>query len=109
MSGSRAIWEVARRELVERSRSRALRISIVLVLVLAVGGADRRAAREGQGTPTDDVGLVGSRAAATAPALRLEARAAGRHIRLHRLGSVAAASAPCATAAWTSLWSTDRG
>ena len=39
MSGRRAIWEVARRELVERSRSRAMRISVVLVLVLAVGGA----------------------------------------------------------------------
>jgi ABC-2 type transport system permease protein len=91
MRARRAIWEVARRELVERSRSRALRISFVLVLVLAVGGAIA-AARVGQATPTDDVGLVGPRAAATAPALRLAARTAGRHIQLHRLESVPAAS-----------------
>ena len=43
-------------------------------------------------TPTDDVGLVGPRAAATAPALRLPATAAGRHIHFHRLGGVAAAA-----------------
>ena len=90
MSGWRGIWEVARRELVERSRSRALRISMVLVLVLAVGGAVA-AARLEQGTPTDDVGLVGSRAVAMVPALRLEARSAGRRVHLHRLGTVAAA------------------
>jgi ABC-2 type transport system permease protein len=91
MSEWRTVWEVARRELVEGLRSRPLRISMVVVLVLAVGGAIA-AARVGQGTPTDDVGLVGERAAATASTLRLEARAAGRRIRLERHGSVAAAS-----------------
>jgi ABC-2 type transport system permease protein len=91
MSGRRVIWEVARRELVERSRSRAFRISIVLLLVLAVGGAIA-AARVEQGTPTDDVGLVGARAAAMAPALRVEARSAGRRVHLHRLDTVAAAT-----------------
>ena len=34
MSARRAVWEVARRELVERSRSRVMRISVVLLLVL---------------------------------------------------------------------------
>ena len=91
MNGRRAIWEVARRELVERLRSRAVRLSMVLMLVLAVGGAIA-AARVGQGTPTDDIGLVGTRAAAMAPALRLEARAADRRVHLHRLAGVAAAS-----------------
>jgi ABC-2 type transport system permease protein len=87
----RVIWEVARRELVERSRSRALRISFAVVLLLAVGGAIA-AARVGQGTPTDHVALVGERAVALAPALQAEARAAGRRVVLHRPGSVAAAS-----------------
>ena len=30
MSAPRAVWEVARRELVERSRSRVMRISVAL-------------------------------------------------------------------------------
>lgn len=91
MSGRRSVWEVARRELLERSRSRALRISFALVLVLAVGGAIATA-RVGEGTPTDDVGLVGARSDAMAPALRLEAHAARRRIHLQRFASVAAAS-----------------
>jgi ABC-2 type transport system permease protein len=90
MSARRAIWEVARRELRERSRSRALRLSVVLVLALAVGAAIA-VARLGQATPADDVGLVGPRAVALAPALRFEARAAGRRVGLHRLADVAAA------------------
>jgi ABC-2 type transport system permease protein len=90
VSAWRGIWEVARRELVQRSRSRTLRISFALVFVLAVGAAVA-AALESASTPTDDVGLVGARAAETAPALRLQARSEGRRVRLHRLGSVGAA------------------
>ena len=90
MSARRAIWEVARRELVERSRSRAMRISFIVVLALAVGGAVA-AARLGQGTPTDDVALVGTRSVAMAPALQLQAEAAGRAVDIHRLRTVASA------------------
>jgi ABC-2 type transport system permease protein len=93
MSGRRAIWEVARRELMERLRSRVLRLSLVLLLLLAVGGAIA-AARLSGGTPTDDIGLVGPRSVALEPAIRLQAKAAGRQVRLHPLaGPVAAASA----------------
>lgn len=91
MSGWRSVWEVARREVLERSRSRALRISVALVLVLAVGGAVA-AARAGEETPVDDVGLVGAGADTLAPALRLEANAAGRRIHLKHFASVVAAS-----------------
>ena len=91
MSARRAVWEVARRELVERSRSRVMRISVVLLLLLSVGGAIA-SARLTSGTPSDDVGLVGARSAAMGPAIQLQARAAGRRARLHDLASTTAAS-----------------
>jgi ABC-2 type transport system permease protein len=91
MSAPRAVWEVARRELIERSRSRVLRISLLLILLLSVGGAVAAARLSGR-TPTDDVGLVGPRSAALAPAIRLRAHAAGRRVHVHQLTSVTAAS-----------------
>ena len=91
MSARRAVWEVARRELVERSRSRALRVSLVLLLILSVGGAIAAARLSGR-TPTDDVGLVGPRAVALEPAIRLQAKAAGRRVHLHPLANATAAS-----------------
>ncbi len=92
MSGWRGIWEVARRELVERSRSRTMRISLALLLVLAVAGSVAAARVGNETTPTDDVALVGARSVAIAPALRLQAKAIGRRVELHRLNSVASAS-----------------
>ena len=77
MSARRAVWEVARRELTERSRSRALRVTLVLLLILSVGGAVAAARLSGH-TPTDDIGLVGSRSVALEPAIQLQAKAAGR-------------------------------
>lgn len=91
MSAWRAVWEVARRELVERSRSRALRVSLVLLLIVAVGGAVA-AARLTSGVPTDDVGLVGTRSAALRSAIRLQAQASDRRVHLHRLTSSSSAA-----------------
>ena len=91
MSARRAVWEVARRELVERSRSRALRISLVLLLILSVGGAIAAARLTGR-TPTDGVGLVGPHSVALEPAIRLQAKAAGRKVHLHPLAGATAAS-----------------
>jgi ABC-2 type transport system permease protein len=90
MSGPRAVWEVARRELVERSRSRVMRISVVLMLILSIGGAIAAARLSGK-TPTDKIGLVGARSAALEPSIWLQAKAAGRRVRLHPLASAAAA------------------
>lgn len=92
MSARRAVWEVARRELVERSRSRVLRVSLVLLLILSVGGAIAGARLTG-GTPTDTVALVGARSVALDDAIRLQAKAAGRDVRLRRLSAPAAARA----------------
>ncbi len=91
MSARRAVWEVARRELLERSRSRVLRVSVVLLLILSVGAAIAAARLTGR-TPTDDIGVVGARSVALEPAIRLQARAAGRLVHLHELTSAAAAS-----------------
>lgn len=91
MSARRAVWEVARRELVERSRSRVLRVSLLLLVVLSVGGAIA-AARLSSGTPHDDVAIVGARSIALEPALRLQAQALGRRLELHRLAGASAAS-----------------
>lgn len=91
MSARRAVWEVARRELVERSRSRVVRVSLVLLLILSVGGAVAAARLSGH-TPTDNVGLVGARSVALEPAIRLQAKAAGRGVHLHPLANATAAS-----------------
>ena len=84
MSARREIWEVARREFVERWRSRAMRVSFAILLGLVVLGAVVATVSD-KGTPTDDFGLVGSRAVALAPALRLADQADGRKARIHRL------------------------
>ncbi len=91
MTARRAIWEVARRELVERSRSRAMRISVVVILAVAVGGAVAAARLTGR-TPTDDVGLVGPRSAALGPVIKAQARSSGRRVRLHVLADATVAT-----------------
>jgi ABC-2 type transport system permease protein len=91
MSGRRVVWEVARRELVERSRSRVMRISVVLLLILSVGGAIAAARLSGL-TPTDTIGLVGARSIALEPAIRRQASAVGRRVRFDRVVSAAAAA-----------------
>lgn len=90
MSARREIWEVARREFVERWRSRAMRVSFAILLMLVVIGAVA-ATLSDESTPTDDFGVVGPRAAALAPALRLADQADDRKARIHRLRDRAAA------------------
>ena len=90
MTAARSIREVARRELLERSRSRSMRVSFAVLLALVVASAVVATLADG-GTPTDDFGLVGPRAAALAPALRLADEADGRRARIHRLHDRAAA------------------
>ncbi len=92
MSAGRAIWEVARRELVERSRSRVLRVSLVVLLVLSVGGAVA-AARLTGGTPSDAIGLVGAHSVVLEPAIRLQAKAAGRKVHVRVLSAPGASAA----------------
>jgi ABC-2 type transport system permease protein len=90
MTARREIWEVARRELLERWRSRAMRASSAILLLLVIAGAVV-ATLSDRGTPTDDFGLVGARAAELAPALRLAGQGDERKARIHRLRDRAAA------------------
>ncbi len=85
------IWEVARRELVERSRSRAFRISLVVLLILSIAGAVAAARLSGP-TSTADVAVVGAASLHLEPVIRAEARHSGQRIRLERLDSEAAAA-----------------
>ena len=87
MSPRREIWEVARREFLDRWRSRAARVSFAILLLLVVGGATAMTLSDR--TPTDDFGLVGERA--LEPALRLVGSAEDRKVRIHRLRDRAAA------------------
>jgi ABC-2 type transport system permease protein len=91
MSARQAVWEVARREIVERSRSRALHISLAVLLLLAVGGAVAAARLRGH-TPTDTIAVAGARSVALEPAIQLQATAAGRRVHLRELASQAAAA-----------------
>jgi len=91
MSGQRAIWEVARRELVERSRSRVMRVSVVVLLIVSIGGAVAAARLTGR-TPTDDFALVGAHSAALGPAIQLQAKQMGRRARLHAMAGATAAT-----------------
>lgn len=91
MSARRAVWEVARREMVERTRSRVLQVTLAVLLIVSVGGAVAAARLSGR-TPTDNIGVVGARSVALEPAIRLQAQAAGRHVRLHELASRTAAA-----------------
>jgi ABC-2 type transport system permease protein len=84
VSGRREIWEVARREFLERWRSRAMRVSFAILLALVVV-AGVVATLSDDGTPTDDFGLVGPRAVALAPVLRVADQAEDRNTRIHRL------------------------
>ena len=91
MSARRCIQEVARREFVERWRSRTMRVSFLIVLLLVVAAAVAATLAD-KPTPTDDFGLVGAKAAALAPALRTAEQADGRTARIRRLPDQAAAA-----------------
>jgi ABC-2 type transport system permease protein len=90
MKARSVIWEVARREFLERWRSRALRISSAILLALVVAGAVVSTLAD-QDSPTDSFGLVGSRAVALAPALRMAGQADARRTAIQRLPDRAAA------------------
>jgi ABC-2 type transport system permease protein len=68
-----------------------LRVSLVLLLILGVGGGVA-AARLTNQTPTDNIGVVGARSIALEPAIRVEAKAAGRGVLVRELSSARAAS-----------------
>jgi len=91
MSARRAVWEVARRELVERSRSRVMRIWVVVLVLISAGGAVAVVKLSGH-TPTDNVGIVGTWPPRLQSAIRAQEHTAGRRVRFRAYATAAAAS-----------------
>jgi len=83
---------VARREIVERGRSRAFRISLVAMVLLAAGGAVAASLLGGK-AKTYEIGVVGAHADAAAAALPAQVQGTGDRVRVRRPASPAAARA----------------
>ena len=89
MNGMRQGWLIAMREMRERSRSRAFRISVVLMIVTVAAMLVLPALLKPGST--SDVGLTGSAPPALAAAISRQAHAVGTTARVHRYASLAAA------------------
>jgi ABC-2 type transport system permease protein len=89
VNGARQSWLVAKRELRERSRSRAFLASVVL-MVVTVAATLILPAMLHPGGSTRDVGLTGRAPAALAATIAGQARAAGLTTRIHRYARLAA-------------------
>jgi ABC-2 type transport system permease protein len=89
MNGVRQGWLVARREMRERSRSRAFLVSLALMIV-AVAATLILPAVLKPGGGAKDVGLTGPAPRALAAAIEQQAHAAGTRARVHRYASLAA-------------------
>jgi ABC-2 type transport system permease protein len=89
MNGMRQGWLVARREIGERSRSRAFLASVALMAV-AVAAVLIIPALFKPGGGTKDIGLTGPAPRALAAAISQQAHAAGVTVQVHRYASLAA-------------------
>ena len=86
MNGLRQAWLVARREMRERSRSRAFRASVVLMIVAVAAVLILPALLKPDGTR--DIGVTGPAPAALAATIGQQARAAGITARVHPYASL---------------------
>jgi ABC-2 type transport system permease protein len=89
MNGMRQGWLVAMREMRERSRSRAFRVSVVLMIVTVAAMLILPALLKPGSTRS--VGLTGSASPALAAAISRQAHAVGTTARVHRYASLTAA------------------
>jgi ABC-2 type transport system permease protein len=89
MNGMRPAWLVARREMRERSRSRAFRLSAVLMIVTVAAVLILPALLTTRGG-AKEVGLTGAAPTALAATIDQQAQAAGTTARVHRYASLAA-------------------
>src|SRR5690242_5351858 len=83
------VWLIAKRELRERSRSRAF-IASVVVMVVAVIAAVALPAFLNTTARTKHVGLAGAEPADLEATFQAQGRAVGTDIRIHRYDTVAA-------------------
>src|SRR5215469_15634474 len=89
MNGARQGWLVAKREMRERSRSRAFRVSVVLMIV-AVAATLTLPALLTPGGGAKNVGLTGPAPPALAATIGQQAHAAGTAARTHHYASLTA-------------------
>ncbi len=92
MSGVGQGWLVAKRELRERSRSRAFMASVV-IMILAVVASIALPSLLDTGGGTNDVGLAGTVPAGLPGTIRAQSRAVGSRARIHRYETRAAGEA----------------
>ena len=88
MNGARQGWLVARREIRERSRSRAFQASVVLMIVGVIAVLILPVLLKP--SSTRDIGITGSAPAALAATIAQQAHAAGITPRIHPYASLAA-------------------
>ena len=89
-SGVRQSWLVARRELRERSRSRAFRFSVIAMLVVVAGVIVLPSMLESS-TSTKDVGVTGTTPPALTATIEAQSRAAGKTARIRLYQTLAQA------------------
>ncbi len=82
MNGLRQSWLVARRELRERSRSRAFLASVVIMIVAVIGAIVLPAVLETSGG-TKDVGLAGAIPAGLPASIETQTAAVGGKAVIH--------------------------
>ncbi len=88
MNAVQQSWLVARRELRERSRSRAFRLSVIAMLVV-VAGVIVVPSMIGTSATTKDVGMTGSRPPTLAATIETQSRAVGKTARIHEYATIA--------------------
>ena len=89
MTGLRAAWLVARRELRERSRSRAYRITTLVLIVAVVAAIVLPAIIDGDDGVTYELGVVGDLDSDFVPTLKVLAGAVGAEISITEFSAVA--------------------
>ena len=87
MSRGRAIWLVARRELIERGRSRAFMFSLVLSIAIIVGGIFLPSLIGG--SSTQHLGIVGTPPAGAVSGIEGTAKAAGLNLTVEPVTDLA--------------------
>jgi ABC-2 type transport system permease protein len=89
MSRWRAVWLVARREILERGRSRAFLVSLLLTVAIILAGIFLPAILAGPGNGAEKLGIVGSPPAAFQARLDLVAEQSGIEVAIETVPDLA--------------------
>jgi len=92
MTGSRQVWLVARREMLERGRSRGFLVGTAVMLIVALGAAILPTLLD-NGPGVREVGLTGATPAALSGAIAAQSDSLGNEVRMHEYADTAAGEA----------------